>query len=113
MKYKDGDQMVDHISVFQNIVNQLAGTDIKVDDELQDLLLLSSLSDNLEVLVVTLTNSTLNGKLVMLIIKDRIFNEEVRRKERCLIVTPNRSGDLVTESQRRSKTINFHNCQKS
>lgn len=89
MKYNDGDLMTEHMSVFQNIVNQLAFTNIKLDYELQALLLLSSLPDNWKVLVVTLTNLTSNGKLVMSTVKDIMLNEEVRRKECGLIVTPN------------------------
>ncbi|MCH87259.1 hypothetical protein A2U01_0008125, partial [Trifolium medium] len=46
-----------------NTVNQLAANDIKLDDELQALLLFSSLPDNWEVLVVTLMNSAPSGKL--------------------------------------------------
>jgi hypothetical protein len=48
MKYKDRESVAEHTSVFQNMVNQLAVTDIKLDDELQALLyiLLSSLPDN-------------------------------------------------------------------
>lgn len=78
-------------------MNHLEATDIKLDDELQILLLLSSLSGNCKVLVVTLTNSTMNGKLLMSTVKDKMFNEEVRRKERGLIVTLNRPEALVTE----------------
>ncbi|MCI63416.1 hypothetical protein A2U01_0084673, partial [Trifolium medium] len=63
--YKDGESMAEHMSVFQNTVNQLVANDIKLDDELQALLLFSSLSDNWEVLVVTLMNSSPSGKLVM------------------------------------------------
>jgi hypothetical protein len=48
MKYKDLESVAEHTSVFQNTVNQLATTDIKLDEELQALLyiLLSSLPDN-------------------------------------------------------------------
>jgi hypothetical protein len=48
MKYKDRESVAEHTSVFQNTVNQLVATDIKLDDELQALLyiLLSSLPDN-------------------------------------------------------------------
>jgi RNase H-fold protein (predicted Holliday junction resolvase) len=48
MKYKDRESVAEHTSVFQNTVNQLVATNIKLDDELQALLyiLLSSLPDN-------------------------------------------------------------------
>ncbi|CAJ2642124.1 unnamed protein product [Trifolium pratense] len=97
MKYKDGESMAEHMSVFQNTVNQLTATDIKLDDELQALLLFSSLPDNWEVLVVTLTNSAPSGKLVMSTVKESMLNEEARRKERGLIGSPTQSEALVTE----------------
>ena len=46
MKYKDGDSMEENMSVFHNIVNQLATAVINLDDEFQALLLLSSLLKN-------------------------------------------------------------------
>lgn len=46
MKYKDDDSMEENMSVFHNIMNQLVATDIKLDDKLKALLLLSSLPDN-------------------------------------------------------------------
>lgn len=46
MKYKDDDSMTEHMSVFRNTLNKLEATDIKLDDELQALLQLSSFSDN-------------------------------------------------------------------
>lgn len=73
MKYKDGDLMVEHMSVFQNIVNQLTTIDIKLDDELQVLLLLSFLPNNWIILIVTLTNHTPIEKLVMSTIKDNML----------------------------------------
>lgn len=101
------------MSVFQNIVNQLEATDIKLDDELQVLLLLSSLSGNYEVLIVTLTNSSSNKKLVMSTVKYNMLNEEVIRNECGLVVTPNQSKALVTKSMGKIKTINLHNHEKS
>lgn len=41
-----------------------------IDDEMQALLLLSSLSDSWELLVVSLSNTAPNGKLTMDTIKD-------------------------------------------
>ncbi|CAJ2658330.1 unnamed protein product [Trifolium pratense] len=113
MKYKDGESMAEHMSVFQNTVNQLTATDIKLDDELQALLLLSSLPDNWEVLVVTLTNSAPSGKLVMSTVKESMLNEEARRKERGLIGSPTQSEALVTESRGRNQSKNFYKRDKS
>lgn len=52
-------------------------------------------------------------------IKDITFNKKYRRKECNLIVIPNHTKTIVTESQRRIQIINFHkrekyeNCGKS
>lgn len=43
--------------------------------------LLSSLPDDWETLMVSLSNSAPNGKLTMSMVKDVLFNEEARRKE--------------------------------
>ena len=113
MKYKDGDSMAEHMSIFQNTVNQLTTAEIKLDDELQALLLLSSLPDNWEVLVVTLTNSAPSGKLKMSTVKESMLNEEARRKERGLIGSSSKSEALVTESRGRSQSRNFHRRDNS
>ena len=47
----------------------------------QALLLLKSLPDSWETLVVSLSNSAPDGKLTMVIVNDALFNEEARRKE--------------------------------
>lgn len=52
-----------------------------LDDELQALLVLSSLPDSWETLVVTFSNSAADGKLTLSLVKDNLFNEETRRKE--------------------------------
>ena len=51
------------------------------DDELQALLLLSSLPDSWETLVVSLSNFAPNGVLQLAMVKDNLFNEETRRKD--------------------------------
>jgi hypothetical protein len=52
------------------LVNQLTRMNPMEEDELQALLLLSSLPDNWETLVVSLSNSTLNGVLQLSMVKD-------------------------------------------
>lgn len=49
--------------------------------ELQSLLLLNSLLDNCDTLVVSLNNSTLQDVITLDIVKDSMLNEESRRKE--------------------------------
>ena len=54
---------------------------ISLADEVQALLLLSSLPDSWETLVVSLSNSVLEGNLTTTTAKDSLLNEEARRKE--------------------------------
>ena len=46
LKYKDGKSMIEHTSEFQGLVNQLATMKMPLEDELQALLVLSSLPDS-------------------------------------------------------------------
>ena len=75
LKYKEGRSVGEHLSEFQSLVNQLATVKMTLDDELQALLLLSSLPESWETLVVSLNNSAPNGVLSLSTIKDSMFNE--------------------------------------
>jgi hypothetical protein len=69
-KLKEGRSIAEHLSEFQDLVNQLTRMNLMEEDELQALLLLSSMPDNWESLVVSLSNSTLNGVLQLAMVKD-------------------------------------------
>ncbi|KAF7152746.1 hypothetical protein RHSIM_Rhsim01G0149800 [Rhododendron simsii] len=99
LKLKSGNSVAVHSSEFQNLVNQLASVGMKFDDELQALLLLSSLPDDWETLVVSLSNSAPDGKLTTALVKDALFNEEAWRKE---MGTDNDDGTraMVTDGNR-------------
>lgn len=72
---------------------------MSLGDEMQALLLLSSLPDSWETLVVSLSNSAPNGKLTMSMVNDALFNEEARRKD----VDKDHSHVLVTENRERQQ----------
>ena len=80
MKYQQGVSMSDHLSRFQDCVNRLGSLKMEMEDEMQALLL-SSLPDSWETLVVSLSNSTASGTLSLSTVKDSMMNEELRRKE--------------------------------
>lgn len=84
------------MSEFQGIVDQLNSMKMTVDDELQALLMLSSLPKSWDTLVVSVSNSAPDGKLTMDMVKDRMLNEESRRKDEGY--TPE-SEALITEKQ--------------
>ena len=80
LKLKEGKSIAEHLSEFQDSINQMV-TMLVIDDELQALLLLSSLPDSWETLVVSLSNSASNGVLQLAMVKDSLLNEETRRKD--------------------------------
>ena len=62
-------------------MNELSTMKLELDDEVQVLLLLSSLPNSWETLVVSLSNSTPNGVITINMVKDNMLNEKARRKE--------------------------------
>ncbi|GFS42112.1 hypothetical protein Acr_00g0078160 [Actinidia rufa] len=68
-------------SEFQNLVNQLTSVDLQFDDEMQALLLLSSLLESWETFVIFLSNLAPNRKLTTSMVMDALFNEEAQRRE--------------------------------
>ncbi|GFS33873.1 hypothetical protein Acr_00g0031020 [Actinidia rufa] len=73
--------VAEHTSEFQSLINQLTSVDLQFDDEMQALLLLSSLLESWETLVVSLSNSVPNEKLTTSMVMDALFNKEARRRE--------------------------------
>ncbi|CAL5344742.1 unnamed protein product [Camellia sinensis] len=99
LKLKNGVSVAEHTSEFHSLVNQLASIKMELEDEMQALLLLSSLPDSWETLVVSLSNSAPEGKLTMGMVTDALFNEEARKKE----MDGEQSHALVTESRGRDR----------
>ena len=63
LKLKEGKSIVEHLSEFQDLVNQMVTMNLIIDDELQVLLFLSSLPNSWETLIVSLSTSASNGVL--------------------------------------------------
>ena len=78
-----------------------------LDDEVQALILLSSLPDNWKTLMVMLSNSTASDKLTLTMMKDSILNKANRRNKQGLTDTV--SEALVTKWRGRSKYISSYN----
>ncbi|KAK8660825.1 hypothetical protein V6N13_051733 [Hibiscus sabdariffa] len=81
LEFNDDQSMIEHLDNFKRLENQLSKIEIKIDDELQVLLLLSSLPKSWDTLTVTLSNSALDGKLTTNTVSDSLMNEEARKKE--------------------------------
>ena len=101
LKYKDGNSVAKHLSNFQGLLNELSTMKLELDDEVQTLLLLSSLPDSWETLVVFLSNSTQNGVITINMVKNNMFNDKARRKE--LGISYNIES-LIIKRQMRSKS---------
>jgi hypothetical protein len=102
LRYRAGSLVADHVSAFQDIINQLSSMGITFEDEFRALLLLGSLLDSWETLKVTLCNSAPNGVVTWNLVKTKVLNEETRRiAEKG---TASSSSDmLVTDSRGRSQ----------
>ena len=81
LKYSNGESVVVDTSAFMGLVNYLASAKMPLDDELQPLLLLSSLPDSWETLIVSLRNSCQEDKLSVEVVEASLLNEEMRRNE--------------------------------
>ena len=110
-KYKEGTPIAEHLNEIKSIVNQLAAMKITFDDELQALLLLSSLPESWETLVVTVSNFAPDGVVTMSQVTNSLLNEETRRKSS----GSSHSEALLMENRGigRSKSRVSHNHDKS
>jgi len=74
--------MIELLNNFKGLTNQLTKAEMKLDDEMQALLLLNSLYESLGHIGSYLSNAALGGKLTMETVTDSLLNEETKRKER-------------------------------
>ena len=82
LKYIDGDSIVVHINTFMGLVNPLASSKFPLDDTMQALLLLCTLSGSWENLLVSFTASCQEEKLSLQVVKTSMLNKETRRKDK-------------------------------
>ena len=96
LRYQDGSSMTEHMNAFQGLINQTTSLEVPLADKVLALLLLGSLSDSWETLVVTLGNAEPEGKHLSLPrVKVSQLNEEACRKDR---ETGTDSRALVTKT---------------
>ncbi|GJZ49983.1 retrovirus-related pol polyprotein from transposon TNT 1-94, partial [Tanacetum coccineum] len=79
-KRNEGASVADHVNEFNSILSRLMSVDIKFDDEVQALLLLSSLPESWSGTVTAVSSSTGSTKLKFDNIRDLILGEDIRRK---------------------------------
>ena len=110
LKYQDVTPMTDHLNTFQGIINQLAGINIKFEEEVQGLWLLGTLLDSWETFRTSLSNSALDGTMNMDLVKSCVLNDEMRRNSQG---SSSQSDVLVTEKRERSKSRGLKNKYRS
>ena len=91
LRYQDGSSMVEHLNAFQGLINQIVSLEIPLAYEVLALLVLGSLPDSSETHVVTLGNSTPQGKQLTLdTLKSSLLNEvlDKRTKSPTLTIRP-------------------------
>ena len=79
-RLKEGDCVTDHVNEFNSILSRLPSVDIKFDDELQALLLISSLHDSWSGFVTAISNSSGSCKMNFEGVRDSILEEDIRRR---------------------------------
>ena len=63
LRYQDGFNMAEHLNAFQGCINKIISQEVPLADEVLALLLLGSLLDSWEMLVVTLGNVEPEGSI--------------------------------------------------
>ena len=81
LKLKEGQSIVEHLKDFKEMIVQLLVKGLSLDDETRACLLLGSLPDSWNTLVVSSGNSTLAGKVTLVMVRNSLLNEEIRRKD--------------------------------
>lgn len=79
-RMRKGASVTSHVNDFNTIISRLLSVDIKFDDEVQALLLLSSLPESWSGSVTVISSSTGTTKLTFEGIRDFILGEDIRRK---------------------------------
>ena len=80
LKIKEGALFAENLNAFNIITNQLAYVKIILDDEIRDILLMCSMSDSWENLVVAMSTLATIGTLKFDDVSNNLMNEELRRK---------------------------------
>ncbi|KAL6323545.1 hypothetical protein AAG906_039125 [Vitis piasezkii] len=106
---KTGNNKLFLIKKMMSIINQLAGMNIKFEEEVQGLWLLGTLPDSWETFRTSLSNSAPDGIMNMDLVKSCVLNEEMKRKSQGSSSRSNSRGPRRDRSK--SKTNKFANVE--
>jgi len=102
LKMGEGNSITNHISEFNAIIAHLTLVQITFDDEVNALILLSSLPESWSASVTAVSNSTSNSKLKLDNTRDLILSRDVRRKSSRESFSSSSGSALSTETRGRS-----------
>lgn len=91
LKMKKGASVAEHLNAFNIITNQLASVKIILDDEIRAILLMCSMPNSWENLIVAMSTSTTTGTLKFDDLNISLMNEELRRKS----IAENQGGEAL------------------
>ena len=92
LKMKEGALVAEHLNEFNIITSQLSSVKIVLDDEIRSILLMCSMPDSWENLIVAMSTSTPAGTLKFDDVSNSLMNEELRRKS----TIENQRGEALT-----------------
>ncbi|KAJ0819501.1 putative RNA-directed DNA polymerase [Helianthus annuus] len=80
MRMNEGSSVADHINEVNSVLSRLATVGMKLDDDTQAVVLLSSLPDSWSGFVTTVTETAGTGNLKFDRVRDSVLGEDVRRR---------------------------------
>ena len=103
LRMTEGASVAQHLNELNTITTQLSSVEIKFDDEVRALILLSTLPDSWNATVTAVSSSSGNSKLKFDDVWDLVLSEEIRRRESGETLN---SSALHTESRGRTSERN-------
>ena len=80
-KLKEGQSIAENLNDFKGMITQLSVAGLSLDNETLACLLLGSLPNSWNTLVVSLGNSVPKEKVMLDMVRNSLFNEKIRRKD--------------------------------
>ena len=78
---KEGQSIAENLNDFKGMITQLSVASVSLDNETLECLLLGSLPNSWNTLVVSLGNSVPKEKVMLAMVRNSLFNEEILRKD--------------------------------
>nr|KYP34487.1 Retrovirus-related Pol polyprotein from transposon TNT 1-94 [Cajanus cajan] len=113
LKMGEGNLVINHINDFNTILAMLESVQIKFEDEVKALILLSSLPESWAATVTAVSSSARDNKLKLNDIRDLILSEDVRRRDSEEPSSSTSSSALNTESRGRTTQKGYNSRGRS